>query len=341
MEYKIIQERINWLDWAKFIGITLVVMGHLPFTDKFINQLIYSFHMPLFFILAGFLFKPTNGYLKKNAKQLLLPYLILCFVNYIWWLFVGFLRHPEIYQFTFQDGLLKPILGVLIGVNYATDISYPIPGALWFLIAMFSVKVIYCFLASFEEQISFYVAGSFLLVVVLLHQFSFDLWFSIDSAMLAFPFFVIGVILKKYHNVYFFKKIMFVIAFILLAAFTIILSLINGPVDMNTFNYGHNIVIYYINGFCGSMMICAISMLLSPINNKIVVEIANGTILIIGLHSIVTNGILDGIIRYCLKEDILEYSFIGGVILSVLSVVLFYYPIKYCRIYFPIIIGRK
>lgn len=54
-------ERLNYIDQAKGIAIILVVVGHLVqwnFTGescKVIFDYIYSFNMPLFFFISGFL----------------------------------------------------------------------------------------------------------------------------------------------------------------------------------------------------------------------------------------------------------------------------------------------
>lgn len=67
---------IVWLDYARTIGIFLVVFGHClqTFPEWKTNGIlhgtwdyIYLFHMPLFFIISGFLFtgKPVN---KANIK---------------------------------------------------------------------------------------------------------------------------------------------------------------------------------------------------------------------------------------------------------------------------------
>lgn len=50
--------RENWIDWAKSIGIMLVIMGHYGMGDKIYGTFIYAFHMPLFFIVSGYLFTP-------------------------------------------------------------------------------------------------------------------------------------------------------------------------------------------------------------------------------------------------------------------------------------------
>jgi len=53
--------RFNWIDWAKTFGIYLVVLGHAFAPKEGIaleaRNFIYTFHMPLFFFLSGFLFK--------------------------------------------------------------------------------------------------------------------------------------------------------------------------------------------------------------------------------------------------------------------------------------------
>ena len=65
---------IVWLDYARTLGIFLVIFGHClqTFPEWKINGIlrglwdyIYLFHMPLFFIISGFLFK---GYAINKAN---------------------------------------------------------------------------------------------------------------------------------------------------------------------------------------------------------------------------------------------------------------------------------
>jgi len=48
------KERIPYIDAAKAIGIILVIIGHCGFlkTVPYLHEIIYSFHMPLFFIIC-------------------------------------------------------------------------------------------------------------------------------------------------------------------------------------------------------------------------------------------------------------------------------------------------
>lgn len=86
--------RITWLDYGKGFTILLVVLGHVLLglfeSDKFslqndkllfFVQLLYLFHIPVFFALSGFLFRPLNSitdYLKDVRVKLIvlgIPYL--------------------------------------------------------------------------------------------------------------------------------------------------------------------------------------------------------------------------------------------------------------------------
>ena len=70
-----VSERYTWIDCIKGIGIFLVVLGHI-YKDNYIGQWIYSFHMPLFFMLSGYLmytksvdWKSRRSNINKNKQQ--------------------------------------------------------------------------------------------------------------------------------------------------------------------------------------------------------------------------------------------------------------------------------
>ena len=68
-------ERLKWVDAAKAIGLFLVFWGHILYggssIGSVINRAIYSFHMPMYFILSGYVLrpesKPFNEYIRKNT----------------------------------------------------------------------------------------------------------------------------------------------------------------------------------------------------------------------------------------------------------------------------------
>ena len=80
-------KRIEYLDIAKGLGILLVVLGHNDFEviSVFVQRLIYSFHMPLFFFLSGYFLNaaiPFFEFVKKRFNSLLKPYLFTIFLIY-------------------------------------------------------------------------------------------------------------------------------------------------------------------------------------------------------------------------------------------------------------------
>ncbi|GHP14499.1 acyltransferase [Lentilactobacillus fungorum] len=55
-----LKKRIEWIDIAKAYGIIAVVVGHALASGSSTN-IIYWWHMPLFFIIGGFFLKPINS----------------------------------------------------------------------------------------------------------------------------------------------------------------------------------------------------------------------------------------------------------------------------------------
>lgn len=90
--------RLRWIDSARGIGILLVVLGHafrpamleVAWCD-FLFQLIYSIHMPLFFVLSGYTFALTypnylsspKTFILKRTKALLIPLLTWAVIVYL------------------------------------------------------------------------------------------------------------------------------------------------------------------------------------------------------------------------------------------------------------------
>lgn len=138
--------RLTYIDIAKGVGIFLVVVGHcIPDATsatgisipayRWLHDVIYSFHMPLFFFLAGFMVsrqkmldraqKPLD-LVRKRVSRLLVPYI-----------FVGLCYAP--FKMLLSNFANKPydistIWQIVIGVNP--------DGELWFLYALFVITVI-------------------------------------------------------------------------------------------------------------------------------------------------------------------------------------------------------
>ena len=80
--------RFKYIDYCKGIGILLVILGHTYGIPQGMYNIIYSFHMPLFFIIFGFLFdgekyRTTSllSYTVKRFTDYIIPYLVFGVIN--------------------------------------------------------------------------------------------------------------------------------------------------------------------------------------------------------------------------------------------------------------------
>lgn len=96
------QERLNYLDLVKGVGIALVVIGHSPGVSENVIIWLVSFHMPLFYVMSGVLFayknsvrEPFAQYLRKRFCSMMIPYFWFSLIN----IFVDCVRYffnPEV-----------------------------------------------------------------------------------------------------------------------------------------------------------------------------------------------------------------------------------------------------
>jgi fucose 4-O-acetylase-like acetyltransferase len=73
--------RLEWVDSAKGVGIILVVIAHV-WTRGPVRDAIYAFHMPLFFLLSGYMSKPRamGDFVPKLLRSMALPYVAFLLV---------------------------------------------------------------------------------------------------------------------------------------------------------------------------------------------------------------------------------------------------------------------
>ncbi|HEY5222463.1 MAG TPA: acyltransferase family protein [Microbacteriaceae bacterium] len=72
-----LKERSGAIDAVRVVGVIAVVAGHTLGTP-FVHTLVYSWHVPLFFFLAGYFWSPRSSLtqeLAKRTRTLVVPYL--------------------------------------------------------------------------------------------------------------------------------------------------------------------------------------------------------------------------------------------------------------------------
>ena len=187
-------------DLMKGIALILMMLCHLVYTDGPVKQFIYSFHMPLFFILAGMFAKNIDDissfrdYTKKNAKRLLLPYVVTMLMLCAW----GGLQSIAKHDVSF---LLRHFFSMLTASSdgWQTKWGLIYAGPMWFLVALFWVREIFYGLQRMFMRVNRYgdelvVGVSIVLSVasVMIHPFLPSLPFSIMQACAALAFYAVG-----------------------------------------------------------------------------------------------------------------------------------------------------
>ena len=121
----IVNDRIPLFDALKGTAILLMIINHVSLDGGIlIGKFIGVFHMPLFFIVSGYLYKrrELKETTKRNTTKILLPYLLTCIVIWlIMWLAKGDLG----WGWSILWGNSRPF-------NSITGV-----GPLWFLTAFF------------------------------------------------------------------------------------------------------------------------------------------------------------------------------------------------------------
>lgn len=142
------------VDVAKSIGIVLVVLGHaLP--EGYIHQLIYSFHMPLFFFLSGYFFSSTYFkekvlFLKKRLKRLYLPFLLFsaCFL-----LLHNLFLKWHFYAADQVDYSLSETLHAFLLTATRMSVTEPLLAVYWFLKDLLIASCLVLFLLAFVRSL--------------------------------------------------------------------------------------------------------------------------------------------------------------------------------------------
>ena len=119
-------QRIEWIDALRGLGMIFVIVGHMTVPDL-VHKLAYSFHMPLFFAISGFLYKnqfSQNWFLRK-ADSLMTMYFIWAGITLSVYIYIG--------KYQLWGGLKSLFSGLGIGVT-------------WFFVCLFFVEVIGAFI---------------------------------------------------------------------------------------------------------------------------------------------------------------------------------------------------
>ncbi|MCI7309291.1 MAG: acyltransferase family protein [Prevotella sp.] len=311
--------RILWLDYARFFAILLVVVAHTPLYTPLVN-IIYCFHVPLFFFISGSLFSfqrhPSfRGFALRRASQLLVPYLWMNLLTYAFWLLIGRKMGAGIEE---DVAWYEPLKHALL-VN-GPEMIHNVP--LWFLPCLFLTEMIFYVVCHRSEQRKWLAVGGFVVVGgAVSHFLSGSLPFSLGTALVAAAFYATGYYMRKQT-----MQLQPRWWGMLGAGFVVVtVGLFNGRINMHT-NYYHHYLLFLVGAVAGIYGMLGLAKTLSSLQLPIkwMLVLSHRTIYICGFHLLVF-AFLKGIMAYVfqLPPDILQQTVWPNLLFSTIATAVF------------------
>ena len=193
------KKKLNQISFLFVFATLLVVIGHsditMDFKELWVFKWVYTFHMPLFFLVSGFLFAFTNPkekmlelnkvrFLQKKVKRLLLPYVFISSVIFvIKALFIKSdqMQHPLTFEWD----------------SYLNMLFFHPVGFMWFLLALFVIFVI--FVSMYYLEWNKYLQMGGVILCFLLGAIVPDIpFFKISGALYFSGYFALGIVYCTY-----------------------------------------------------------------------------------------------------------------------------------------------
>lgn len=316
LEQKVITKRLDWMDWAKAIAITLVVFGHIlmPF-----SKWIFGFHMPFFFMLSGFLQKKrtVRDEAANSAKSLLLPYVI-------------YNAYLLIYSFFTGEYTSRYPVDMLLGLQWNLSMACR---PLWFLLSLFIMRMTY---SALSRRWSCFLAVACVLFTLLFHgtapmkpQMNY---FQIFEAIICFPFFVMGILARQYRTEQVLGRFPVILRYAIIALGLVVgfcFVGFNGPVIPFRLQLD-NVPLFYLGATFISINLIWLIYQSLQIRNSYIQLISEGTLLIFAVHQS---------ILWPLRDVIPDGAW-SALVATVVTILALSGPVWLARKYCPVLIGK-
>lgn len=213
---------VQWINILKCVGIFTIYLGHYGDSAGYFYHFVFSFHVPLFFFISGYLENfNKNGFTKtifKKIQTILIPF-------YFFGLF-------SIIIFSINGNYNQHfILQLIIGLAQGSIRNQYFAGSLWFLTSLFCIILIF-------QIIKLVKYKSLILIISFILYFTAQnllpnnplispSWcYNLDSALVYLIFYTFGYLIFPYINKMlnlnnFIKKILFVCLFVVTFIYTV------------------------------------------------------------------------------------------------------------------------
>ena len=266
------QKRNDVIDIAKGISIFLVVFGHLcqggNYVDAYFYAMIYSFHMPLFFFVSGYLYKERN--IKETIKLVVQKFLIPTYM---------FLTADIFLSFVFENTVNTSNLPLyIINTLFVTDGikggSAVMNAPLWFLMAMSVILVVKSFtnkFRNFKYTLYVIIVGVLVIKQFVIKDKTLGLCWYINWYF-CYVFFEFGCYMKKrninFNTITLNKNKLFCV-FVAELLILLFIPVINGISVIASFQFGKIIPLTILAGITGTDFVFIISKYITKKTNHL------------------------------------------------------------------------
>lgn len=291
------EKRLDWIDAVRGVAISLVVFAHCDIPMQ-LKIFIYSFHIPLFFILSGFLLnsklnKPFSIFFKHKFFSLLIPYFFFASLLFLYWFLI---RQLGLDPIAARVNPIQPLNGILIALRGGNFMI--LDSQLWFICSLFCAEIMFYIMYHRVKGDRVLLGLSILLLTIIgciyYTFFGYKLSWSIDTVPFTVVFIWFGFVLKdnysllksKFRHRRYLKPLVFSITLILFIA----IGMLNGKVDMAGMKYG-SYILYFVAACTGSLFIIMTFESMN-IHSKFLSYIGKSSLIIYALHPIFLFGII-------------------------------------------------
>ena len=322
--------RLLWIDQLKGIGIILMIYAHnFPFLEYYI----YTFHMPLFFFVAG-IFHPkefNKDKIIRRAKSILIPYFVWSFFLFLFWFLIGRNYGDSVNH---KYSILKNFIGIFYAQGDNQYMNWGIP--MWFLPCIFLTFIFYGYVSKIKIDKLKALVLILLITIGFMYSYFFNtkLPWSIDIALVSLSFYSIGNYLKNWILKPIKENKFLIFLVILILHFTLVFFNTT-KVDMYRAIYGIPIL-FLLNGLSGTLMVL---MLCKSINlPKILGYFGKHTIVLLALHGRALTVIK--LIFIIIGLSISNFSEINKIIHTIIQLLIIIPAVYIINKYFPLLNGK-
>ena len=323
--------RIAWLDQLKGFGIILMVYGHnFPALEEYI----YSFHMPLFFIIAG-IFHPKKiniPTIKKRFRQILLPYFLWSFILFGFWLFIGRKFGESVHL---DLSITKNFIGIFFAQGDINFMNWGIP--MWFLPTIFLTFLLFGLILKIKNTILQYsvLVMSIVLGFLIANFCRVYLFWSLDVALVSLFFYSFGFYAKDFIKSNNNKG---VLSLLILGVIHVAVSLfLLQKIDMYRSTYG-NEILFLLNSLVGFLFWGSLFKNFLPL--KFLVFFGKNTMPVLALQARALS-FIKLFLFLILGLSIFEFTEFEKVILTLGQLIILFPILIFINKYIPILNGKN